>query len=41
MTEEALKALLARHGKKILDEAERLKDAFSNASREKAKEAKN
>ena len=36
MTEEALKALLTRHGKEIIDEAEQHEDELSAASRERA-----
>ena len=36
MTEEALKALLTRHGKAIIDEAEEQQDEISAASRERA-----
>ena len=36
MTEAALKELLARHGKKILDDAEADDEARANANREKA-----
>ena len=34
MTKEALKSLLARHGKEIIDEAEETEESHANARRE-------